>query len=205
MRASACVATLGSRIYLFGGARLGASVTDASAYDVATDTWEELPPLHLADDWWRCRSEFLRQTEEFNKRPPPFMPFELYRRVGGNYQWVDRLSWSDERWAAYAARVETHLVELDGRRLQREVRLGGGARAHLDDARVECSVAGRKVPANCANDVKIRHGKRLRFHLRLDAFGEAPLECSLRATGPSVAQPTSVTARRVRVPHGTTD
>jgi N-acetylneuraminic acid mutarotase len=44
-RASACVATLGGRIYLFGGARLGASVTDASAYDVVTDTWEELPPL----------------------------------------------------------------------------------------------------------------------------------------------------------------
>ena len=40
---------------------------------------------------------------------------ELYRRVGGDYQWVDRLSWSDERWADYAARVETHVVELDGR------------------------------------------------------------------------------------------
>src|SRR5690606_1829660 len=44
-RASACVATLGSSIYLFGGARLGDSVTDASVYDVATDTWTELPPL----------------------------------------------------------------------------------------------------------------------------------------------------------------
>lgn len=44
-RASACVATLGTRIYLFGGARLGGSVTDASAYDVASDTWTELPPL----------------------------------------------------------------------------------------------------------------------------------------------------------------
>ncbi len=40
---------------------------------------------------------------------------ELYRRVGADYQWVDRLTWSDERWAGYAARVETHLVELDGR------------------------------------------------------------------------------------------
>jgi GNAT superfamily N-acetyltransferase len=40
---------------------------------------------------------------------------ELYRRVGAEYQWVDRLSWTDERWAGYAARVETHLVELDGR------------------------------------------------------------------------------------------
>jgi N-acetylneuraminic acid mutarotase len=44
-RASSCVATLGTKIYLFGGARLGGSVADASAYDVATGTWEELPPL----------------------------------------------------------------------------------------------------------------------------------------------------------------
>ena len=40
---------------------------------------------------------------------------EMYRRVGADYQWIDRLPWSDERWASYAARVETHLVELDGR------------------------------------------------------------------------------------------
>ena len=40
---------------------------------------------------------------------------DMYRRVGADYQWVDRLSWSDERWASYAARVETHLVELGGR------------------------------------------------------------------------------------------
>jgi len=40
---------------------------------------------------------------------------DLYRRVGRDYQWVDRLGWSDERWARYAERVETHLVELDGR------------------------------------------------------------------------------------------
>jgi GNAT superfamily N-acetyltransferase len=40
---------------------------------------------------------------------------ELYRRVGAEYQWVDRLSWTDERWAGYAARVETHLVVVDGR------------------------------------------------------------------------------------------
>jgi GNAT superfamily N-acetyltransferase len=40
---------------------------------------------------------------------------ELYRRVGGDYQWVDRLSWTDERWAGYAARVETHVVEFEGR------------------------------------------------------------------------------------------
>ena len=44
----------------------------------------------------------------------PVINREMYRRVGGDYQWVDRLSWSDEHWAGYAARVETHLIEMDG-------------------------------------------------------------------------------------------
>jgi N-acetylneuraminic acid mutarotase len=46
-RASACVAAFAGRIYLFGGARAG-SVADASAYDVATNSWQELPPLPQA-------------------------------------------------------------------------------------------------------------------------------------------------------------
>jgi N-acetylneuraminic acid mutarotase len=43
-RAAACVAALGSKIYLFGGAR-GGTVADASAYDVDADAWETLPEL----------------------------------------------------------------------------------------------------------------------------------------------------------------
>jgi N-acetylneuraminic acid mutarotase len=43
-RASSCVVAFAGKIYLFGGAR-GGSVPDASAYDVATNTWQELPPL----------------------------------------------------------------------------------------------------------------------------------------------------------------
>ncbi len=45
----------------------------------------------------------------------PAVNSELYRRVGAGYGWIDRLSWNEERWASYAARAETHLVELDGR------------------------------------------------------------------------------------------
>jgi GNAT superfamily N-acetyltransferase len=45
----------------------------------------------------------------------PAVNRDMYRRVGADYQWVDRLPWSEERWAAYAARVETHVVELGGR------------------------------------------------------------------------------------------
>lgn len=43
-RASACVAALDGKMYVFGGAR-ATTVTDASVYDVATDTWQALPPL----------------------------------------------------------------------------------------------------------------------------------------------------------------
>lgn len=43
-RASACVAALDGAVYLFGGAR-GNSVADASVYDLATDSWRELPRL----------------------------------------------------------------------------------------------------------------------------------------------------------------
>src|SRR5829696_6622728 len=44
----------------------------------------------------------------------PAVNRDMYRRIGADYQWVDRLPWSDARWAEYAARVETHLVELAG-------------------------------------------------------------------------------------------
>lgn len=43
-RASGCVAVLGEKIYVFGGAR-GATVSDASVYDTTTDSWQMLPAL----------------------------------------------------------------------------------------------------------------------------------------------------------------
>ena len=43
-RATSCVAALDGKIYLFGGAR-ATTVSDASVYDVAADSWQALPPL----------------------------------------------------------------------------------------------------------------------------------------------------------------
>ena len=45
----------------------------------------------------------------------PTVNADMYRRVGADYAWTDRLVWSDRRWARWADRVETHVVELDGR------------------------------------------------------------------------------------------
>jgi N-acetylneuraminic acid mutarotase len=44
-RGAACTAVLDGKIYVFGGARDGESLAFASAYDVAMDSWEELPDM----------------------------------------------------------------------------------------------------------------------------------------------------------------
>lgn len=44
-RATGCVAVLGNKIYVFGGARAMMTVTDASAYDTVANSWEPLPAL----------------------------------------------------------------------------------------------------------------------------------------------------------------
>ncbi len=44
----------------------------------------------------------------------PAINADLYKRVGADYAWVDRLRWSAQRWEDWAARVETHLVEAEG-------------------------------------------------------------------------------------------
>ena len=59
---------------------------------------------------------------------PPRQPFELeqvhdpelnrwfYEQVGADYAWTDRLSWSDDQWARWEARVETWVVAVGGER-----------------------------------------------------------------------------------------
>ena len=44
----------------------------------------------------------------------PAVNADLYRRVGADYVWIDRLRWSSAEWQRWADRVETHVVELDG-------------------------------------------------------------------------------------------
>jgi len=47
-------------------------------------------------------------------RHDPALNADLYRRVGADLQWTDRLGWPDERWKAWAARVRTWVGVLDG-------------------------------------------------------------------------------------------
>jgi N-acetylneuraminic acid mutarotase len=48
-RGAAAVGVIGTKIYIAGGYRMGA-VAEFSAYDTATDTWEDLPPLPAPRD-----------------------------------------------------------------------------------------------------------------------------------------------------------
>ena len=74
-------------------------------------TYLELPPGAPLNEPSRPAPEGFAVREVHD----PAINRDMYRRVGGDYQWVDRLTWSDERWAEYASRVETYLVELGGR------------------------------------------------------------------------------------------
>jgi GNAT superfamily N-acetyltransferase len=43
----------------------------------------------------------------------PAVNRDMYRDVGSDYHWTDRLVWGDHQWAAWSARVETRVLELD--------------------------------------------------------------------------------------------
>jgi hypothetical protein len=47
-------------------------------------------------------------------RRDPAVNEDLYRRVGADYAWTDRLAWPAERWRAWADRVETWVGVVDG-------------------------------------------------------------------------------------------
>ena len=47
-------------------------------------------------------------------RSDPAVNEDLYRRVGADFAWIDRLAWSPERWAAWSGRVETWVGVADG-------------------------------------------------------------------------------------------
>jgi GNAT superfamily N-acetyltransferase len=60
----------------------------------------------------------------------PTVNRDMYRDVGADYHWTDRLVWGDREWRTWSERVETRLVELDGTRvgyfeIEREGRSGG--------------------------------------------------------------------------------
>jgi len=44
----------------------------------------------------------------------PAVNADLYRRVGADYAWFDRLRWSDAEWRRWADRVHTFVIELAG-------------------------------------------------------------------------------------------
>ena len=55
-----------------------------------------------------------RHRSQLPRGHGPALNRDLYEEIGGPHQWVDRLRWSDDQWAAWAAGVETWVAEVDG-------------------------------------------------------------------------------------------
>jgi GNAT superfamily N-acetyltransferase len=54
-----------------------------------------------------------RVEHSFREVSNPQVNKHLYAEIGGPHQWVDRLRWSDQQWATWAAGVETWVAEVD--------------------------------------------------------------------------------------------
>ena len=76
---------------------------------------ETITYLELTDPADLREPERPAQVEHsFREVSDPAINRELYVEIGGPHQWVDRLRWSESQWAAWAAGVETWIVEVDG-------------------------------------------------------------------------------------------
>lgn len=51
--------------------------------------------------------------------PDPERNRELYRTVGGDWQWTDKLAWSEDEWRKYVCRdsLKTYTGSLDGKEI----------------------------------------------------------------------------------------
>ncbi|MBD2215397.1 GNAT family N-acetyltransferase [Nostoc linckia FACHB-104] len=81
---------------------------------VEVTTWylEMLDPKHLRPS---APGDYPLRIEQA-KIPSPELSRFLYSSVGGNYYWIDRLSWNYERWQMYLNRqdVETWVAYISG-------------------------------------------------------------------------------------------
>jgi GNAT superfamily N-acetyltransferase len=83
---------------------------DRAVRENVTITYLELPPGE------EIRPPSRPEPPGFTTREvhDPGVNAALYRSVGADYAWIDRLRWSDAEWRRWSERVETHVVELDG-------------------------------------------------------------------------------------------
>jgi GNAT superfamily N-acetyltransferase len=54
-----------------------------------------------------------RVEHSFRQIHDPKVNRSLYEEIGEPHKWVDRLRWSEQQWAAWAAGVETWIAEVD--------------------------------------------------------------------------------------------
>jgi len=81
----------------------------------------------------------------------------FYETIGADWSWTDRLGWSEEQWAAYAAEVETWVLTAGGER-------AGYAELRLQEGDVEIAMLGV---------LRAFHGAGLGGHLLTEAVRRA--------------------------------
>jgi GNAT superfamily N-acetyltransferase len=81
---------------------------DRAVRDTVTITYLELLPEAEIREPSRPAPPGFRVSEVRD----PAVNADLYRRVGADYAWFDRLRWSDADWRCWADRVHTYVIEL---------------------------------------------------------------------------------------------
>jgi GNAT superfamily N-acetyltransferase len=76
----------------------------------------------------------------------PAVNRDMYRDVGSDYHWTDRLVWGAREWGAWSERVETRLLELDRTTIgyfevEREGRSGGPIGDRAEHRTQDCRAA----------------------------------------------------------------
>lgn len=59
-------------------------------------------------------SERELSPDQIQRSKDPNLSRRLYEEIGLPYGWIDRLPWSDERWAEWTAGLETWVLRIDG-------------------------------------------------------------------------------------------
>lgn len=97
---------------------------------------------------------------------------QFYQKVGGGWQWTDRLKWSDEQWQAYVNRpaLATGVVTVDGQPagyFELESQQGGDVeivQLGLLPQYVGCGLGGALVTAAIESAWSITGSKRVWLH-----------------------------------------
>ena len=101
-----------------------------------------------------------RVEHSYSQVHDPDVNRRLYEEIGEPHKWVDRLRWSDQQWAAWAAGVETWIAEVDSE-------IAGYFELRVDRGSTLISIFGVREPfrGNGLGSALLTHAIRRGFEL----------------------------------------